>query len=66
MKFKTTKPKLVEIVLDQQGLEVMIAAAQLSILSINEWNQDDEYDTDVTPYNEMFNQLQELHQRFYQ
>jgi len=65
----STTPKtdpLVEIVVDKEGLEIMMQAAQLAITSVNEWNTGDEYDTDVTPYHEMLNELQKLHERFYQ
>jgi hypothetical protein len=56
---------LVEIVVDREGLQVMIDAAKLAIQSINEWNLGDEYDTNVTPYHEMLSQLQEQYDRFY-
>lgn len=56
---------LVEIVVDREGLQVMINAAKLAISSLNEWNMGDEYDTNVTPYHEMLSQLQEQYDRFY-
>ena len=65
----STTPKtdpLVEIVVDKEGLEIMIHAAQLAIQSCNEWNTGDEYDTDTTPYHDMLSELQKLHERFYQ
>lgn len=57
---------LLEIVVDREGLEVMINAAQLAITSINEYNLGDEYDTDITPYHEMHKSLKELYARFYE
>ena len=56
---------LVEIVVDREGLQVMINAAQAAITHANEWNIGDEYDTDVTPYHEMLNSLTQLYNRFY-
>ena len=44
----------------------MMNAAQSAITQANEWNTGDEYDTDVTPYHEMYNSLKELYDRFYQ
>jgi hypothetical protein len=57
---------LVEIVVDREGLQIMMNAAQSAITQANEWNTGDEYDTDVTPYHEMYNSLKELYDRFYQ
>jgi len=56
---------LVEIVLDRQGLLVMLNAASSAISHANEWNLGDEYDTDITPYHDMYNSLKELYERFY-
>lgn len=57
---------LLEIVVDRQGLEVMIQAAQLAIQSCNEFNMGDEYDTDITPYHDMYKSLKQLYDRFYE
>ena len=57
---------LVEIVVDREGLQVMIDAASAAITQANEWNTGDEYDTDVTPYHDMYNSLKELYSRFYE
>lgn len=57
---------LVEIVVDKEGLQVMINAAQAAISSLDQWNFGDEYDTDITPYHEMLNSLKELYARFYE
>jgi hypothetical protein len=57
---------LLEIVVDREGLEVMINAAQLAIQSLNEWNMGDEYDTSITPYHEMHKSLKDLYARFYE
>jgi hypothetical protein len=56
---------LVEIVVDREGLQVMIDAASAAITHANEWNTGDEYDTDVTPYHEMHKSLTDLYNRFY-
>lgn len=57
---------LLEIVVDREGLEIMINAAHLAIQSINEFNLGDEYDTDITPYHDMHKSLKELYGRFYE
>lgn len=60
-----TEP-LVEIVVDKEGLQVMIDAAAAAISSLNEFNLGDEYDTDITPFHEMHSSLKELYARFYE
>ena len=62
---KPTTDTLVEIVVDREGLQTMIDAASAAITHANEWNTGDEYDTDVTPYHDMYNSLKELYDRFY-
>lgn len=62
----TIDDPLLEIVVDREGLEVMINAAQLAIQSINEYNLGDEYDTDITPYHEMYKSLKQLYAKFYE
>jgi len=56
---------LVEIVVDREGLQVMINAASAAITHANEWNTGDEYDTDVTPYHDMLESLTQLYNKFY-
>jgi len=63
---ESNKDPLLEIVVDREGLEVMINAAQLAIQSINEFNLGDELDTDITPYHEMHSSLKKLYARFYE
>jgi len=63
---KPTTDTLVEIVVDKEGLQVMIDAAHLAIQSINEFNLGDELDTDITPYHEMHSSLKKLYARFYE
>jgi len=62
---KPTNNALVEIVVDKEGLQTMIDAASAAITHANEWNTGDEYDTDVTPYHEMYQSLKELYERYY-
>ena len=57
---------LLEIVVDRQGLEVMIQAAQLAIKSCNDFDMGDEYDIDITPYHDMYKSLKQLYDRFYE
>lgn len=57
---------LVEIVVDKEGLQVMINAAKAAISTLDQWNFGDEYDTDITPYHEMHKSLKELYARFYE
>lgn len=67
MKFSTylgTDP-LVTITTDQEGLLTLINAAQLAITQLNEWNFGDEYDTDVTPYHDMLEQLKIKYSQLY-
>lgn len=64
----STNPKkepLVEIVVDKEGLLIMIKAASAAITHSNEWNIGDEYDVDVSPYHEMLVSLKEQYERFY-
>jgi len=62
---KPTNNALVEIVVDKEGLQTMIDAASAAITHANEWNTGDEYDTDITPYHEMYQSLKELYERYY-
>jgi hypothetical protein len=67
MKFSTylgTDP-LVTITTDKEGLLTLINAAQLAITQLNEWNFGDEYDTDITPYHEIQEQLKIKYNQLY-
>ena len=67
MKIETnsTEEPLIEIVVDRQGLVVMISAASAAITYANEWNFGDEYDVDITPYHHMYSSLKEQYERFF-
>jgi hypothetical protein len=61
----STEEPLIEIVVDRQGLIVMISAAAAAITHANEWNFGDEYDVDITPYHHMYGSLKEQYERFF-
>lgn len=61
----TDEEPLIEIVVDRQGLVVMISAASTAITYANEWNFGDEYDVDITPYHHMYSSLKEQYERFF-
>ena len=65
MNINATSYALVTITMDEVGLYTLINAVISAIQHAEDWNFDDEYDIDTTPYHELATSLKEKYESVY-